>query len=72
MAEWHPAFEEYCETIYELAEDDVEVIQARIAERMGIYQGLGVRDPRQLPGRCGRSTTSRPPTKVHRGAQASA
>lgn len=36
MAEWHPAFEEYCETIYELAEDDVEVIQARIAERMGI------------------------------------
>jgi DtxR family transcriptional regulator, Mn-dependent transcriptional regulator len=36
MAEWHPAFEEYCETIYELAEDDVDVIQARIAERMGI------------------------------------
>ena len=36
MAEWHPAFEEYCETIYELAEDDLEVIQARIAERMGI------------------------------------
>ncbi len=36
MTEWHPAFEEYCETIYELAEDDVEVIQARIAERMGI------------------------------------
>ena len=28
--------EEYCETIYELAEDDVEVIQARIAERMGV------------------------------------
>ncbi len=36
MAEWHPAFEEYCETIYELVEDDVDVIQARIAERMGI------------------------------------
>src|SRR5262245_7245596 len=36
MAEWHPAFEEYCETIYELAEDDVDVIQARIAARMGI------------------------------------
>ena len=36
MVEWHPAFEEYCETIYELAEDDVDVIQARIAERMGI------------------------------------
>ncbi|MDE0670080.1 MAG: metal-dependent transcriptional regulator [Acidimicrobiia bacterium] len=34
--EYHPAFEEYCETIFELAEDDLEVIQARIAERMGI------------------------------------
>lgn len=34
--EWHPAFEEYCETIYELAEDDVEVIQARIADRLEV------------------------------------
>ncbi len=34
--EYHPAFEEYCETIYELAEDDFEVIQARIAERLEI------------------------------------
>tara|TARA_Y100000590_G_scaffold85564_1_gene95684 strand:+ start:198 stop:893 length:696 start_codon:yes stop_codon:yes gene_type:complete len=34
--EYHPAFEEYCEAIYELAEDDVEVIQARIAERLDI------------------------------------
>jgi DtxR family Mn-dependent transcriptional regulator len=34
--EFHPAFEEYCEAIYELAEDDVEVIQARIAERLEI------------------------------------
>jgi DtxR family transcriptional regulator, Mn-dependent transcriptional regulator len=33
--EHHPAFEEYCETIFELGEDDVEVIQARIAERLG-------------------------------------
>src|ERR1043165_1250600 len=32
--EFHPAFEEYCEAIYELREDDVEVIQARIAERL--------------------------------------
>ncbi|CAM8643151.1 TroR Mn-dependent transcriptional regulator [Acidimicrobiia bacterium] len=32
--EWHPAFEEYCEAIFELREDDVEVIQARIAERL--------------------------------------
>ena len=31
--EWHPAFEEYCETIYELEEDDLDVIQARIAAR---------------------------------------
>tara|TARA_Y200000002_G_scaffold90322_1_gene72702 strand:+ start:2090 stop:2758 length:669 start_codon:yes stop_codon:yes gene_type:complete len=34
--EWHPAFEEYCETIYELGEDDLDVIQARIAERMEV------------------------------------
>ena len=30
------AFAQYCETIFELAEDDVEVIQARIAERLGV------------------------------------
>ncbi|QGG93651.1 metal-dependent transcriptional regulator [Actinomarinicola tropica] len=34
--EYHPAFEEYCEAIYELAEDEVEVIQARIAERLEV------------------------------------
>jgi DtxR family Mn-dependent transcriptional regulator len=34
--EHHPAFEEYCECIFELAEDDVDVIQARIAERLTI------------------------------------
>lgn len=34
--EFHPAFEEYCETIFELAEDDVAVIQARIAERLDV------------------------------------
>src|SRR5215216_3772248 len=32
--EFHPAFEEYCEAIFELTEDDVEVIQARIADRL--------------------------------------
>ena len=32
--EFHPAFEEYCEAIYELKEDDVDVIQARIADRL--------------------------------------
>ena len=34
--EWHPAFEEYCETIYELDEDNVDVIQARIADRLAV------------------------------------
>jgi DtxR family Mn-dependent transcriptional regulator len=34
--EHHPAFEEYCEAIFELAEDDVDVIQARIADRLQI------------------------------------
>jgi len=34
--EWHPAFEEYCEAIFELHEDDVAVIQARIADRLGV------------------------------------
>jgi DtxR family Mn-dependent transcriptional regulator len=36
MAEWHPAVEEYCETIFELAEDDIRVVQARIVERLGV------------------------------------
>ncbi len=34
--EHHPAFEEYCECIFELQEDDVDVIQARIAERLQV------------------------------------
>ena len=34
--EHHPAFEEYCECIWEFAEDDVDVIQARIAERLQV------------------------------------
>ena len=34
--EWHPAFEEYSETIFELHEDDLEAIQARIAERLDV------------------------------------
>src|SRR5688500_7662403 len=32
----HPAFEQYCEAIFELDEDDLDVIQARIAERLGV------------------------------------
>jgi len=35
-SEHHPAFEEYSETIYELEEDGIDVIQARIAERMEV------------------------------------
>ena len=34
--EHHPAFEEYCECIFELQEDDLEVIQIRIAERLRV------------------------------------
>lgn len=34
--EYHPAFEEYCETIFELGEDGLDVIQARIAERLEV------------------------------------
>ena len=34
--EHHPAFEEYSETIFELAEDGIDVIQARIAERLDV------------------------------------
>lgn len=34
--EFHPAFEEYCVSIWELNEDGIEVIQARIAERLRV------------------------------------
>ncbi len=34
--EHHPAFEEYCECIFELQEDDVTVIQAPIADRLQV------------------------------------
>jgi DtxR family Mn-dependent transcriptional regulator len=34
--EHHPAFEEYCECIFELREDNVEMIQARVAERLNV------------------------------------
>ncbi len=34
--EFHPAAEEYCEAIWELNEDDIDVIQARIAERLEV------------------------------------
>ncbi|MEK7292487.1 MAG: metal-dependent transcriptional regulator [Actinomycetota bacterium] len=34
--EHHPAFEEYCECIFELREDNLEIIQARNAERLNV------------------------------------
>ena len=34
--DYHPAFEENCETIFELQEDGVDVIQARIVERLQV------------------------------------
>jgi DtxR family Mn-dependent transcriptional regulator len=36
VAEPRSAFEEYCEAIFELKEDDLDVIQARIAERLSV------------------------------------
>ena len=36
MSEPRSAFEEYCEAIFELKEDDLDVIQARIAERLAV------------------------------------
>src|SRR5215207_6587342 len=48
--EYHPAFEEYCEAIYELHEDDVEVIQARIAERLEISRPAVSEMIRRLDG----------------------
>lgn len=35
-SEYHPAFEEYSEAIFELEEDGIEVIQARVAERLDV------------------------------------
>ena len=36
VGEHHPAFEEYCECIFELQEDDLSVKQVRIADRLGV------------------------------------
>jgi DtxR family Mn-dependent transcriptional regulator len=48
--EHHPAFEEYCECIFELAEDDVDVIQARIAERLNVSRPAVSEMMRRLEG----------------------
>ena len=34
--EHHPAFEEYCECIFEMREDNADIIQARLADRLGV------------------------------------
>lgn len=34
--EHHPALEEYCNRIFELREDGVDVVQARVAERLDV------------------------------------
>ncbi len=48
--EWHPAFEEYCEAIWELAEDDIAVIQARIADRLDVSRPAVSEMIRKLDG----------------------
>ncbi len=48
--EHHPAFEEYCECIFELQEDDVNVIQARIADRLQISRPAVSEMMRRLEG----------------------
>jgi DtxR family Mn-dependent transcriptional regulator len=34
--EHHPAFEEYCECMFEMREENAEIIQVRLAERLGV------------------------------------
>ena len=48
--EHHPAFEEYCECIFELREDEVDVIQARIAERLQVSRPAVSEMIRRLEG----------------------
>jgi DtxR family Mn-dependent transcriptional regulator len=48
--EHHSAFEEYCEAIFELREDDVDVIQARIAERLQVSRPAVSEMMRRLEG----------------------
>ena len=50
VGEHHPAFEEYCECIFELDEDDVVVIQARIAERLQVSRPAVSEMIRRLEG----------------------
>lgn len=50
VGEHHPAFEEYCECIFELKEDDIDVIQARIAERLNVSRPAVSEMMRRLEG----------------------
>jgi DtxR family transcriptional regulator, Mn-dependent transcriptional regulator len=50
VGEHHPAFEEYCECIFELQEDDFDVIQARIAERLQVSRPAVSEMIRRLEG----------------------
>ena len=50
VGEHHPAFEEYCECIFELQEDDVAVIQARIADRLHVSRPAVSEMTRRLEG----------------------
>lgn len=34
--EHHPAFEEYCECMFEMREENADIIQVRLAERLGV------------------------------------
>ena len=64
--EHHPAFEEYCECIFELHEDNLDVIQARVADRLSVSrpsvsemikrmeaEGLILLPPARLPDELG-------------------
>ena len=56
------AFEEYCEAIWELKEDDADVIQARIAERLHVSRPAVSGDDQANAGRASCRSTARPST----------
>ena len=48
--EFHPAFEEYCECIFELDEDNLDVLQVRIAERLDVSRAAVSEMMKRLEG----------------------
>ena len=50
MSDTSLAYEEYCEAIFEMREDDMDVIQARIAERLGVSRPAVSEMIRRLAG----------------------